>query len=176
DLNVVLPEFWTEKHNNINFIGTQNDEMPVVTLQITFPGGRLLEPADKSGLASLFAAMMNEDTKTMTAEEFSKALENLGSSIYFNSSLDGVSVSVRSLSKNIDKTLDLLRLKLSEPKFTQEAFDKNKKQYIEGYKNSLTRPANIASNIFNKILFGETVLGRIPSGNEQTLSNITLLI
>jgi len=174
DLNVVLPEFWTEKHNNINFIGTQNDEMPVVTLQITFPGGRLLEPADKSGLASLFAAMMNEDTKTMTAEEFSKALENLGSSIYFNSSLDGVSVSVRSLSKNIDKTLDLLRLKLSEPKFTQEAFDKNKKQYIEGYKNSLTRPANIASNIFNKILFGETVLGRIPSGNEQTLSNITL--
>lgn len=172
--NVVLPEFWKETKNTISYIGTQNDEMPIVNLQISFKGGRLLDPTEKSGLASMFAAMMNEDTEKMTAEEFTKELEKLGSRISFGSGLDGVYVSVRSLSKNIDKTLELLNLRLSQPKFTQEAFNKIQKQYIESYKSNMTRPANIASSTLNKLLFGETVLGRPSNGDQKSLEKITL--
>lgn len=174
NLSVVQPDFWKLSKDNIHIIGTQNDEMPVVNLQITFAGGRLLESADKAGLSSIFASMMNEDTRTKTAEEIAKELELLGSSISFGSGLDGITVYVRTLTKNLDKTLDILNRRLSEPKFTQEAFDKIQKQYIESYKNGLSRPATVASVVLSKLLYGNTVLGRQSYGTETTLKNITL--
>jgi len=175
---VNVPEFWTkELPGKIKVIGTQSDEVPVVTYLIEFKGGHLLESGqlDKAGLADMFATMMEEDTKNYTAEEFSVALDKLGSSINIGASLDGINVTVRSLSKNIDKTMALLEERLLNPKFTQEDFDRNKKQAMEGLKNAMVRPNYVASTVYDKILYGkDNVLGWPTSGTMQTLQNIQL--
>jgi zinc protease len=76
---VKAPEFWKSTlDQTIKVIGSQSKEIPVVNLLLSFKGGKITDSEDKAGVANLFAAMMNEDTKNYTAEAFNMALEQLG--------------------------------------------------------------------------------------------------
>src|SRR5690606_31661708 len=103
---------------SIQAIGTKSEEIPVVTLQLKFKGGRLMDASNpaKAGTANLFTTMMEEDTKNYSAEDFTTALETLGSSIDIYTTDDATLVNVRSLKKNLDRTLHLLEERLLRPR------------------------------------------------------------
>ncbi|WP_118973390.1 M16 family metallopeptidase [Taibaiella koreensis] len=173
---IKAPAFWQSTiDNSIKVIGTQTDEIPAVNLILHFKGGKMTDPADKNGTANLFATMMNEDTKNYTAEAFSQALEQLGSSITISASDDEIVVQVRSLSKNLDKTMQLLEERLLHPQFTAEDFGRNQKRLTESVKSMLNQPVYVASTVFNRLLNGpDNPLGRPLTGTEATIANITL--
>lgn len=173
---VKAPAFWKSNiTNNIRVIGAQTKEIPAVNILLTFKGGKLTDPADKNGTANLFAAMMNEDTKNYTSEAFNMALEQLGSSINVSAGDDDVTVQVRSLSKNLDKTLALLEERILRPQFSEEDFARNKKRTTENVKSALNQPAYVASQVYNSVLLGPgNMLGKPVAGSEATLSNIQL--
>jgi zinc protease len=175
---VKVPAFWKKNlPNGTKLIGTTNTELPLVTVSLTIPGGHLAQSKDlsKAGLASLFADMMTEDTKNYTSEQIAKELQKLGSSISVYSETDGVSYSVQTLKKNLDKTLALLEERLLRPKFTEEAFDRIKKQTLESFKVQKSQPAYIADAVFAKLNFGaNNILSISGEGTEETVKNITL--
>lgn len=173
---VAAPEFWkSDLAGSAKIIGTRTAEVPVVNLLISFKGGRLVEPANKMGLASMFAAMMQEDTKNYSSEDLSTELEKLGSSISFNAGQDDIKVQVRSLRKNVDKTLALLEERLLRPSFNTEDLERNKKRTIENIKNSKNMPSYVAGIVYNNLLLGDSnPLGWPSTGNENTVDNIQL--
>jgi zinc protease len=175
---VKVPQFWRKDlPNGIKIIGAENTELPVVTLSIAIPGGHLLQANNpsKAGLASFFARMMNEDTKNYTAEQFSLELQKLGSSINVGSGTDAITFSVQTLKKNMDKTLALLQERMFNPNFTQQAFDRMKRQSLEGVKQSKSQPAVVANAVFAKLNYGADHIMAIPvTGTEATIPNITL--
>ena len=148
-----------------------------MTLSIKIPGGHLLQTnhLDKAGIASFFADMMNEDTKNYSAEQMSRELQKLGSSINVSSSLDGITFSVQSLKKNVHATLKLLEERIFNPKFTEDAFKRKKKQTVEGFKIAKTQPATVASAVFAKVNYGDKhILGVAEDGDEETVKNLKL--
>ena len=173
-----VPPFWTDKlPNGVQMIGVRNDEIPTVTLLLSIKGGHLLSANDlsKAGIAQLTAAMMNEATQNFTAEEINNRLEKLGSSISIGASTDEISISVESLTKNLDATLALLEEKLFRPKFAAEDFSRLKKQLLENIENQSTQPVVIANKAYNRLLFGEDNIRAIPvSGTAKTVESITL--
>jgi zinc protease len=174
---VKVPAYWKKNlDNGVKAIGTQSTELPIVTITFMIPGGHLLQANDTSkiGLARMFAAMMNEDTKTYTAEQMQAELQKIGSSVSVNSSFDGITFRAQTLKKNLDKTLKLLEERMLNPKFTQEAFSRIQKQSIEGFKQSKSQPAFIASDVFAKMNYGTTILGLSEAGTEYTVKNLTL--
>ncbi|MBI1343236.1 MAG: insulinase family protein [Terrimonas sp.] len=175
---IKVPAFWTKDMNNgIKVIGTENTELPTVTISIKVPGGHIIQANDlsKAGLASFAANMMDEDTKTRSAEDFKKELEKLGSNINVSSGLDGITFQVFSLKKNLDATLALLEERMLSPKFTEDAFSRLKRQLLESFKLSKSQPASIASNVFDKINYGSNnILGISQQGTEETVKNFTL--
>ncbi|TPE46156.1 M16 family metallopeptidase [Pontibacter mangrovi] len=175
---VAVPDYYTGKFKNgLEFIGTNSNELPTVTLQLSIKGGHRLEAKtpEKAGIASLTADMLNEDTENYTSEEFSNELDKLGSSIRIGSGSSETYIMVQSLKKNLDKTLALLEERLFRPKFTQEDFDRLKKQQLEAIANQATQPTAIANNVYSKLLYGEGNIMAIPAaGTEETVANITL--
>ncbi len=175
---VKVPAFWkTSLPNGMKMIGTENNEIPVVTLSVSIPGGHLLQATDTSkiGLARLFAAMMEEDTKSYTAEQMALELQKLGSFISVNSSTDEIGFTVQSLKKNLDKTLALFQERLFNPKFTEEAFRRNQRQMLEGLKQAKAQPAFVANEVMAKLNYGAGhILGMSENGQEYTIRNITL--
>jgi zinc protease len=174
---VKVPAFWKKNlDNGVKAIGAQTTELPLVTLSLTIPGGHILQANDTSkiGLAGMFASMMNEDTKNYTAEKFQAELQKLGSSVSVGSGFDGISFSIQTLKKNLDKTLVLLEERMLNPKFTQAAFDRIQKQNIEGFKQAKAQPAFVASDVFDKMNYGTSILGLSASGTEYTIKNMKL--
>ena len=175
---VKVPKFWRKDlSNGIKMIGTENTEIPTVTMTITIPGGHLLQAKDlsKAGLASMFASMMNEDTKNYSAEKMSVEMQKLGSSVSFNSNVDEISISVQSLKKNVDATLALLQERLFNPEFTEAAFKRLKDQTLNSFKQAKSRPAFVADAVFAKLNYGDNhILGVSENGTEESVKNITL--
>lgn len=175
---IKVPAYWTENFGNgIKVIGTRYDELPIITLLISVKGGHLLSAKDpqKAGVAALMASMMNEGTANYSAEAFNDELKKLGSNISVNAGMEGLTVSVSSLMKNLDATLKLLEERMFRPAFEEADFVRLKKQQIEGIKNNSTQPGSIATSVYNKLLFGEDNIRAVSvSGTEQTVENISL--
>ncbi len=176
--NVKTPKFWRKDlPNGIKMIGTENTEIPMVTITVTIPGGHLLQSNDKSkaGLARIFATMMGEDTKNYSAERMGVELQKLGSTLSVSSGVDGITFSIQSLKDKILPTLALVEERMMHPMFTEDAFSRNKKQMIEGFKNAKAQPSIVATSVFAKLNYGPNhILGISQGGTEETVKNITL--
>ncbi len=175
---VKVPPFWKkEMPNGIRMIGTQNTEIPTVTLSISIPGGHLAQAGDTSkiGLAGMVADMLSEDSKKYSAEQMTVELQKLGSSMNVSSDLNSLNFTVQCLKKNVDKTVELLEERMLNPNFTEESFDRLQKQAMEGFKRAKSQPATIASAIYDKLNAGnDNIWGMNQNGTEYTIKNLKL--
>jgi zinc protease len=175
---VKVPPFWTAKTDNgVKMIGTYNNEIPTITIQIKVKGGGSLAAKDpsKAGLPVIVGQMLNEATEKYSAEEINAMLEKIGSHVSVYTSGEETVFYVSSLTKYLDQTLALVQERLLHPKFTQEAFDRIKKQDLQNLQVAKTQPAGVAGSVYNKILFGKDNIRTYGlSGTEQTVPNITL--
>ncbi|WP_063659951.1 M16 family metallopeptidase [Aliivibrio fischeri] len=160
--------------NGIEVLGTEASETPTIQLQIAIPAGNRYVPKGKEGLASLTAAMMEEGTTTSSSEELQKKLDKLGSSVSFNSGSYTTTISVASLTKNIDQTLAIVNEMLFEPAFEQADFDRLQKQAVEGLVYEHQRPSWLASQATREILFKGTIFDRSPDGSLASVQALTL--
>ena len=175
---VKVPAIWEDKFGNgLRLIGTKNTELPTTTMLLTLQGGHRLEQAlpGKAGIASLTAQMLNEGSEKYTGEEFSAALDRLGSIIQVFGGDDNTTVYVQSLTKNLPATLALLDQRLLHPRFDAADFDRLKKQNLQGIANQVTQPVVIANNAYSKLLYGQNDIMGVPaSGTTATVGSITL--
>ncbi len=175
---VPVPDYWrAEMDNGIRLIGTESNEVPSVTIQMTIKGGHKMDAyhSQKAGLASMTAAMMNEATKNYTSEEIQEELRLIASSINVFAGNNTTTMSINSLTKNIDRTLELAEEILFNPGFTQEDFDRLKQQQIESIRSSYQNPASIATQVYNRLLYGDEHIYSVPVGGiEETVERITL--
>ena len=173
---VSVPKFWKKDIGDIQVIGSENKELPRVTISVYIPGGHLLEAADTSkiGLSRMVSLMLNEDTEQFTAEQMQVELQKIGSSISVYSTTDAMVFSVQTLTKYLDRTLALLEERMLKPNFTQDAFNRLQKQSVEGFKQRKSQPASIASDIYNRLTFGDNIIGLSQNGTESTNKRLTL--
>ncbi|GAB3332215.1 pitrilysin family protein [Marivirga atlantica] len=175
---VKVPTIWNEKWSNgMKIIGTESNEIPTVAIQLTLNGGHQLDANDptKSGLASLTASMMNEGTTSLSSEEFQEELRKIGSSVSFYAGQNSTVLSINTLVKNLDRTLELAEDALMNPRFDSADFARNQKQTIEGIKSNETDPSSIASFVYDKLIYGDNHIFSVPSsGLAETVENITL--
>ncbi len=173
---VTMPATYkTTLANGLKVMGTKYNESQIVNIYMNISGGDMVLPADKlkkRGLANVTASMMDESTKNYTAEKIETALFNLGSFINFNASDDVISIDITCLKKNIDATLRLLEEKLFNPAFNEEDLKIVIKSIKEGINSESKEPNAIGQKLFNKVLYGNTVLGTKPT--ISTLDNIKI--
>lgn len=175
---VPVPDYWEDTFKNgIKVIGTKSDEIPLVTILLTIKGGHRMDAYEpsKAGLASLTAAMMNESTEHYTSEEIQEELRLIASSINFYAGNSSTTVYIRTLKKNMDKTLELAEEILFHPAFDTTDFARVKKQQIEGIMSSYQNPASIAAQVYDRLLYGDEHIYSVPSdGIEETVERITV--
>ena len=173
---VNVPKYWQDKSGNgIQFIGTYSDEIPKVSIQISIPAGHRYSTPDKAGIAYVTADLLNESTELHSAEEISDMLDALGSSVDVSAGTDEVHVSISSLTENLDKTLAIAEEVLFKPKFSQDDFERAKKQQLDAIQQQLTSAGSIAQMAFMKLLYGQNhIMGSPAMGTLETVGNITL--
>ncbi|MGI6337929.1 MAG: M16 family metallopeptidase [Bacteroidales bacterium] len=176
DPEVTLPAIWTGSlANGLKIYGITQNELPLVQYSLIISGGHLLDPMEKSGLASLTASLMNEGTKNKTPEELEEAIRLLGASISFSGGNENITLRVSTLARNFEKTIALVEEMLFEPRWDTVQFDLAKSRVINNLKRNKANPSSLASNQLNKLIFGETnILSTEAAGTEESVNRINI--
>lgn len=172
---VAVPAFWnTTLANGLQIIGTAYDEIPVTNITLSIKAGQLRETEEKAGVAVLVSTLIGESTGKYTAEEINSELEKLGSEINVYSNREDIVVSVTSLNKNLDRTLELMKEIVFNPKFSEEEFARALAEQKEFLKNRTVQAATLANDIFRRVMLPNGVNGLPEPGTSASLENMTL--
>lgn len=172
---VDIPEMWQHNFDNgISILGAQSSETPTTSVLLKIPAGHYYNAKNTAGTAGLVASMLKESTTERSAEEMSKALQKLGSSIYISAGNLYLNINISSLTKNLDATLTLVNEQLRAPAFLESEFERLKSNAIQGALNNRKDAGYLASTAYRQLLNADNIASMPSSGNEKSLTNISL--
>ena len=172
---VDIPEMWQHNFDNgISILGAQSSETPTTSVLLKIPAGHYYNAKNTAGTAGLVASMLKESTTERSAEEMSKALQKLGSSIYISAGNLYLNINISSLTKNLEATLTLVNEQLRAPAFLESEFERLKSNAIQGALNNRKDAGYLASTAYRQLLNADNIASMPSSGNEKSLTNISL--
>jgi zinc protease len=150
----------------------EDHELPIINMTAYVRVGSNYEPADKVGLAGLTGAVMRSGgTGEMPPEKLDAELEFMASSIESIISADAGNVSMATLAKNLQRTLDLFAQVLMTPAFREDRVKLAINKSIEALRRQNDNPKEVADRELRKALYAGHPLGRQPT--IQTVNNIS---
>jgi zinc protease len=170
------PPIWhSSLSNGMKVYGIENREIPLVTFDIIIPGGHLLDPIEKSGIAALMAKMMMQGTAQKTPAQLEEAIDLLGANISITAAQEDIRLQGRCLARNFEPTMALVKEILLHPRWDTAEFERLKKALETTLKGQETNPNILASTNFNKLIYGsDHILGYPLNGTLSSTNKITL--
>jgi len=167
--------FETKLNNGIRLIGTRFDETSRVLALINIEGGRLFENGKDIpwGTAEMLALAMGNGTKNKTPEQLENEMERLGASISFNANKTGMSVYVSCEKDKLDAAISLAKEMMFEPRWDEKEFKKGKNRVIESARSGLNNRSQGLSNVWNRLKFNESPLGKFVGADEYAKVEIS---
>ncbi|MFT5103234.1 MAG: zinc protease [Candidatus Latescibacterota bacterium] len=167
-----VPSNWTaELSNGMSVYGIEQNEIPTVNFSLVMDGGHLLDDKNKNGVANVMTDIMMEGTANKTPAELEEEIEMLGASINMYTTRETIVIQGNTLTRNFDKTMELVEEILLQPRWDEEEFARIKTKTINEIKRSNANPNAVASRVFNKMLYGEDHIFSYPtSGTEASVA------
>jgi len=151
--------------NGVRVFVLEDHRLPTVDMSLMVRAGGLFEP--KPGVADLTASMLDEGTKSRTALELATATESLGASLSASAGAERATLSASGLSESTDRLVDLMADVLLHPAFPQERLQRVKFQTTSNLMQQRTNPAFLASELEDRILYGDTPYGKAAPTAEE---------
>lgn len=148
-----------ELSNGMLVYVVENHEVPLASVQIVFDIGTFADPAGKEGAAEATFDMLNEGAGDMDAATISRKLRQIGASLGSGADLDGASVSVSGMSKNLEQSLDIWTSVLLEPTFPEADWSVLQKQWVAGLEAEQSDPTSLALKLHYAQAYGPTYRG-----------------
>ncbi len=159
----------TKLSNGLDVWIVRQTELPIVSMNLVLASGGTLDSDEKSGVASFTANMLNQGTKTRSADEIANQLQSIGAFVNASADWDSTDISMQSLTKNLDKALDIYADVILNPSFPKAEFETNKRRALVGLLQRKSNPSDVASVVYGKVLYGDQAYGRQLSGDEKSV-------
>lgn len=150
-------------------------EIPMLDVRIVFDAGSARDDG-LSGLAVLTNGLLSEGAAGKTSQQIAEAFESVGAQIEYSAARDMALVGVRSLTepRYLKVAIDSLRQVLTQPDFPQDAYQRELNHMKVSVKARQQSPSALASEAFNKAVFGEHPYAFPSSGTKESLERMTL--
>ena len=155
--------------NGLDVWVVRQSELPIVSMNLVINAGGTIESADKSGVASMTASMLNQGTKTRSAVEVANGLQSIGAQVNPGASWDSSGVSMQTLTKNLDKALDYYADIVTNPAFPNKEFESLKRRTMNSFIQRRASATAVAGVVYDKVLYGDQAYGRQLTGDEKTV-------
>jgi len=154
-----LPVLILEKH-----------ALPLVQIELLVKTGSAMDPAGKSGLASLTTAMLDEGAGSRNALQLADAIDFLGAEISAAAGQHNSVVALNTPLAKLDSALALMADVALWPTFPPAELERQRKERLTTLVQWHDQPRAIASVIFNQTLYGTKHPYGLPAlGDEKTL-------
>src|SRR3990172_704058 len=145
-----------------------------VNLRGYLPAGSLLDPDDKLGLADFVADGLMRGTAKRDFQAIYEALESVGASFGFSSGTHTASFGGKSLVEDLPLLLDILNEGLRTPAFPGDQVEKLRAQLLTGLALRAQDTRDMASLIFDDLVYRQHPYARPGEGHPETIGAITM--
>jgi zinc protease len=169
-----LPAIEKQKlSNGLEIWVVRQTELPIVSINMVFKSGGTVDPTGKTGLASLTAGLISNGTKNRTAVEIANQLQEIGATAGTSSDWDSANISMQTLTKNIDRVLDIYSDVIVNPTFPENELETARQRALIGLRQSRDNPNAIASVVYNQLLYEKNhPYGTSLGGTQASISSI----
>lgn len=151
----------TDQGARVYFIETHT--LPIVDVQVLFLAGSAFDPADKPGVASLMASLMDQGAGARNEQQVAETLADIGATLSVGAGLDSATVSLRTLSdperRNI--AFALMADVMARPTFERAIFKRDQARSVAALKEALTKPQVLAQRAYMSALYPDHPYGRL---------------
>jgi len=169
------PEIQTwQTTNGAKVLFVPATEIPMLDVRIVFDAGSARD-AGKSGMAALTNGLLAEGAAGKTAKQIAEIFESVGAQINYDAASDMALIGVRSLTepRYLSAAIDGLKKVLTQPDFPQDAFLRELNRMKVAVKARQQSPSALASEAFNKAVFGDHPYASPASGTADSLEKLT---
>ena len=157
--------------NGLEVWMVEQRELPMVSMNLVFKTGSANEPDGKTGVAGFTTGLIDDGTQTRSAVEIANQLQSIGANLNAGGTWDSTNISMQTLTKNLDKALEIYSDVVQNPTFPAAEFESQRARSLVGLRQQRSNPNAIANVVYNKVLYGDHPYGR--DNNEMTIKALT---
>ena len=159
--------------NGLQVVVVMHHEQPAVTMRLLVRAGTSSDPREKLGLAHLAASLLDQGTKTMSAEEMNDAVDFIGGAMGAGAGTDLTFVNMVVMKDSFDTGLKMLSDMARQPAFSPGEIERQRQQMLSGQKVSAEDPGYIANSVFDRLVYGFHPYGMPENGTPETIAGLT---
>jgi zinc protease len=179
----LFPEAWkslpgpeditrVELSNGITILTRSNFDSPSVVVTGYLDAGTTLDPDDKLGLAHFTAAALMRGTQKRPFQEIYNELESAGASLGFGASVHNTGFGGRCLVEDLPLLFSLFSEALRTPSFPEDQVERLRDQILTSLSIQAQDTWDMASLVFDQILFAGHPYARPDDGTPETIRAI----
>jgi len=160
--------------NGLEVFVVPRNRQPAVSITLLIPSaGGFYDPAGKTGLASMAAALLPEGTTHRSAQEIAEAIDFVGGSINTGAEIDTTNVTVTVVKKDFLLAMDLLSDIVLHPTFQREELERKRRQVLSNLEVDSADPGYLVQVVAARALFGLHPYGLPEDGTADSVKAIT---
>ncbi len=157
-----IPVFLVERH-----------KVPLAQVLVVLRGGASADPANRPGLASLTADLLDRGAGTRSALEISDLVDTLGAALEADAGWDTTTVGINVPVARLPEAMALLSDLVIHPTFPPEELERVRQERLTEMLQWRDDPAEIAASAFGRAVYGNHPYGRRPEGSPGSMKSVT---
>lgn len=160
--------------NGITLVLLEKPDVPLVSFSAAVRGGLVSEPADKNGVASLVAELLQKGAGERDAVQFAEAVDAVGGRFGISASSEYIALNGEFMSRDSELMIGLLADVMLKPRLDEAEFQKIKTRAIQGIAAMKDADARgLIGTYAEAFVFGEHPYGRSSTGSEASLARVS---
>ncbi len=152
----------------------ERHELPIVTFDLIVQSGETSTPRGKEGLASIAASLLDEGTKSRDSMQIAGEQAEIGASLAADGGLEATMISLTTLTRHLERGLDLYTDVLLNPTFPEKELRRLKLQRLALLRARADDAEQTAAAVFPRLIYGsDAPYGRPESGTPASIASIT---
>ncbi len=161
--------------NGIDVVAVRRQVAPIVGLNLVLRTGADHDGADRAGLASLTAEMMDEGAATRSSLEIAEALEHLGADLFLGAGRDGSQLTLQVPTQEFGAALAIAADVVLRPRLDVADWERVVHDRVTSLAQRRDQPEAVADLVAALTLYGpHHPYGRPVDGFERTVRALTL--
>ncbi|PKM11351.1 MAG: peptidase M16 [Gammaproteobacteria bacterium HGW-Gammaproteobacteria-3] len=151
-----------------------SDDLPMVDIRLTFDAGSARD-GEKFGVAALTSGLLDTGAGALDADAIAQRFENVGAQFSSGISRDSAWLSVRTLTQKdlFDPAVETLQLILTQPRFAQTDFDREKNRTLAALKHQQASPSALADIAFYQAVYGAHPYAHPSTGTQISVAKLS---
>lgn len=165
---LTLPATWRATlPNGLTVIGADMPEVPLVRATLSIAGGGRLD-ADRPGIASMTADLLDEGAGGRDAIALAEDVAFLGATLNTSAGWDAITLSLSAPKRTFSDALAILAKVALQPSFNNADVQRQRDLRLAAIIQQRDQPAAVASQVFNREVFGDGHPYHAPLGGDST--------